>query len=547
MSAHNPDFGNPDSGNPESGLVDGPHDPEHNPAASYALEPEYVDALTRLVRSTSGESKVSTSPINGQPLGNIPQSSEDDIVEAFARARKAQAAWARTSLDHRSELLMRLHDLVLDRQEEIIDIAVWESGKARKDAFLEVFHVAATARYYARTAHRHLDTERRIGVVPGATRVEVNRVPKGVVGIISPWNYPFTMAICDGLPALLAGNAVVAKPDSQTMLTGLIGVQLLQEAGFPEDLWQVVAGPGSRVGTSLIGKSDYVCFTGSTATGKRVAAACADRLIGCSLELGGKNPILILRDANIERAAEGAVRATYSNAGQLCVSTERLLVADQIYDQFVARFVARTEAMVLGAGHDWAIDMGSLISQDQLDTVTAHVDDAVAKGAKVLTGGKPRPDLGPFYYEPTILEGVTPDMTCFHDETFGPVIAISRFHDETEAISKANEGVYGLNAAIFSQDGKRARAIAREIKCGTVNINEAYGATFGSIDAPMGGMRQSGMGRRQGPEGLHRYTETQSVATQRGHGLHPVRGMSNETFAKVLTLNERLMKKLGRA
>jgi succinate-semialdehyde dehydrogenase/glutarate-semialdehyde dehydrogenase len=532
--------------NPEPGLVDGPHDPEHHPAASYALEPDYVAALTRLVRSSSGESSPSLSPINGQPLGGIPQSSEEDVAEAFERARKAQAAWSRTSLAHRSELLMRLHDLVLDHQEEVIDVAVWESGKARKDAYLEVYHVAVTCRYYARMAEKHLGPERRMGAVPGATRVDLNRVPKGVVGIISPWNYPFTMALCDGLPALLAGNAVVAKPDSQTMLTALYGVRLLQEAGFPADLWQVVAGPGSRVGTSLIQKADYVCFTGSTATGKRVAQQCADRLIGCSLELGGKNPILVLRDADIEKAAEGAVRATYSNAGQLCVSTERMFVADQVYDQFVERFVARIEGMRLGAGHDWAIDMGSLISQDQLEVVTAHVEDAVAKGATVLTGGKPRPDLGPYCFEPTVLEGVTPEMTCHGNETFGPVISLHRFRDETEAIAKANEGSYGLNAAVYSQDGKRARAIAREIKCGTVNINEAYGATFASIDAPMGGMRESGMGRRQGPEGLHRYTEAQSVATQRVHGFHPVRGMSNEQFAKVLTASARLMKKLGR-
>ncbi len=383
--------------------------------------------------------------------------------------------------------------------------------------------------------------------MPGLTRVEVNRVPKGVVGIIAPWNYPFNLALIDGLPALLAGNAVVTKPDSQTMLTALLGAQLLEEAGFPKDLWQVVAGPGSRVGTSIIERADYVCFTGSTATGKLVAQQCADRLIGCSLELGGKNPILVLRDADIEKAAEGATRATFSNAGQLCVSTERMFVADQVYDRFVERFVARTEAMTLGAGHDWAIDMGSLISQDQLDAVVAHVDDAVAKGARVLTGGRHRPDLGPYFYEPTILEGVTPEMACFGKETFGPVISVYRFHDETEAIALANEGNYGLNASIYSQDGRRARAIAREIKCGTVNINEAFGATFGSIDSPMGGMRESGMGRRQGSEGIHRYTESQAVATQRGIRLSPMLGMSDETYAKVMTAQLRLMKKLGRA
>ena len=211
----------------------GPADPEHDPTASYALDPAYARALTNRVVSTTGQTVPAYSPITGQPLGMIPQSSEADVREAFARARHAQQAWARTSLEHRSELLLRLHDLVLDRQDEIIDLICWESGKARKHAFDEPLHIALTARYYARTAHDHLDTERKLGVVPGLTRVEVNHVPKGVVGIISPWNYPFTMALCDGIPALLAGNAVVTKPDAQTMLSALLGAQLLEEAGFP--------------------------------------------------------------------------------------------------------------------------------------------------------------------------------------------------------------------------------------------------------------------------------------------------------------------------
>lgn len=528
-------------------LVDGPADPEHDPTASYALEPDYVASLTSRVVSTSGETVPVSSPLNGQPIAHIPQSSVDDVAEAFARARRAQAAWARTSIDDRAAMLLRLHDLVLSRQDEIIDLIVIESGKARKNAFDEPIHIALTARYYARTAHDHLDTQRKLGLVPGLTRVEVNRVPKGVVGIISPWNYPFTMALCDGLPALLAGNTVVTKPDAQTMLSALLGAQLIAEAGFPEGVWNVVAGEGRVIGTPMIERSDHISFTGSTATGKLIAAQCADRLIGASLELGGKNPILILRDANVEKAAEGAVRASFSNAGQLCVSSERMFVADQIYDRFVERFVARTEAMTLGASMEWGVDMGTLISQDQLDTVQAHVDDAVAKGARVLAGGRARPDLGPFFFEPTILEGVTPDMTCFGDETFGPVISLYRFHDEADAIARANAGEYGLNASIYTQDGDRGRAVAREIKCGTVNINEAFGATFGSIDSPMGGMRQSGMGRRQGSEGIHRYTESQSVATQRGVRLAPMLGMSDELFAKVMTAQLRVLKKLGRA
>ena len=527
--------------------LEGPADPEHDPTASYALEPAYVDRLTERLVATSGRTVRVDTPLTGAPLAHVPQSTDDDVEEAFARARRAQAAWARTPLDARAAMMMRLHDLVLERQDEIIDLIVWESGKARKHAFDEPLHIALTARYYARTIHQHLDTQRKAGVVPGLTRVEVNRVPKGVVGIISPWNYPFTMALCDGLPALMAGNAVVSKPDAQTMLTALLGARLLDEAGFPKDLWQVVAGPGSEIGTSILSRADYVCFTGSTATGKIIAARCAERLVGCSLELGGKNPLLVLRDADLEKAAEGAVRASFSNAGQLCVSTERMFVADQVYDRFVERFVARTKAMTLGASMEWGNDMGSLISQAQLDTVVAHVDDAVAKGARVLAGGRARPDLGPFYYEPTILEGVTPDMTCFGHETFGPVIALYRFHDEAEAVARANDGEYGLNGSIYSQDGDRARAMAREIRCGTVNVNEAFGATFASIDSPMGGMRQSGMGRRQGSEGIHRYTESQSVATQRLVRFAPMLGMSDETYAKVMTANLKIMKKLGRA
>jgi acyl-CoA reductase-like NAD-dependent aldehyde dehydrogenase len=528
-------------------LVDGPLDPEHDAAASYALEPDHVASLTRRLLATTGRTVEVRTPLTGAPLAHVPQSSADDVEEAFARARRAQEAWARTSIDERAAALLRLHDLILERQEEIIDLIVWESGKARKHAFDEPLHVALTARYYARTAHQHLDTRRGLGVVPGLTRIDVNRVPKGVVGVISPWNYPFTMALCDGLPALLAGNAVVAKPDAQTMLSALYAAQLLEEAGFPADLWSVVAGPGSDIGPELVARADYVCFTGSTATGRRVAQGCAERLIGCSLELGGKNPFLVLRDADVERAAEGAVRAVFSNAGQLCVSSERMFVADQVYDRFVERFVSRTESMTLGATLDWGNDMGSLISQQQLDTVTAHVDDAVAKGARVLTGGRARPDLGPFFYEPTILEDVTPEMTCFGEETFGPVVSLYRFHDEADAVARANAGEYGLNASIYSRDTPRARELARQVKCGTVNVNEAFAATFASLDAPMGGMRASGLGRRQGAEGINRFTEVQSVATQRLLRFGPVLGMSDEGYAKVMTVNLRLMKKLGRA
>jgi succinate-semialdehyde dehydrogenase / glutarate-semialdehyde dehydrogenase len=530
---------------PRLGLS-GPADPEHDPTASYALDPSYVRSLTSRILATSGDSVTVTCPFNGQPLAVIPQSSPADVAEAFARARRAQREWAATPLRERAQKLLNLHDLILDRQDEITDLICWESGKSRKHAFDEPLHVAMTARYYARTSDRHLGPSRRVGIVPVLTQVEVNRVPKGVVGIISPWNYPFTMALSDGLPALKAGNAVVHKPDAQTMLSALLGAELLEEAGFPKDLWQIVAGPGKVLGSEIINRSNYICFTGSTATGRVIAEQAGRNLIGCSLELGGKNPMLVLRDADVERAAEGAVRACFSSAGQLCVSMERLFVADQVYDRFVERFVERTKAQRLGPGLEWGTDIGSLISQQQLDAVTAHVEDAVAKGARVLAGGRPRPDLGPYFYEPTILEGVDPDMKCFGEETFGPVVSLYRFHDEADAIARANEGEYGLNASIYTRDVNRGRQVAKQIKCGTVNVNEAFAATFGSLDAPMGGMRESGLGRRQGAEGIHRYTDVQAVAVQRLFRFSPVLGMSDETFAKVMTAQMRLMRKTKR-
>jgi succinate-semialdehyde dehydrogenase / glutarate-semialdehyde dehydrogenase len=521
-------------------------DPDHDPSASYALDPARVRQLTGMLLATTGESKRSISPVNGQPLGDIPQSSEDDVAEAFRRAHKAQESWARTSVAERAAMMLRLHDLVLDRQDEILDLICWESGKARKHALDEPLHIALTARYYARTAHEHLRTTRVPGLVPGLTRAEINRVPKGVVGIIAPWNYPFTLALCDGLPAIMAGNAVIAKPDSHTTLTALLGVELMREAGFPDDLWQVCAGAGRVVGNAIIERADYICFTGSTATGRTIARQCGERLIGCSLELGGKNPILILRDADLDRAAEGAVRAAFSNAGQLCVSMERMYVADQVYDRFMQKFVDRINALSLGAGLDWGLDMGGLISKDQLDTVVSHVDEAREMGARVLTGGRARPDLAPYFFEPTVLEGTTPQMACFGEESFGPVISVYRFHDEDEAVARANDGEYGLNASIYSRDTARARDLARRVKCGTVNINEAFGATFASIAAPMGGMRESGMGRRQGAEGIWRYTEPQAVAVQHLLRFSPMLGMSDQTYAKVMTASVRVMTKLGR-
>ncbi|WP_020578580.1 succinic semialdehyde dehydrogenase [Actinopolymorpha alba] len=509
------------------------------------LSAERVAALTGRVFSTSGETIASVTPVTGEKLADVPLSSVDDVAAAFARARKAQAEWARVPITERAELLLRLHDLVFERQRDILDIVQWESGKARKHAFEELCDVAMNARYYARVAQQHLLPTRRAGLFPLLTHTVELRHPKGVIGVIAPWNYPLTMAISDALPALVAGNAVITKPATQTVLSGLLGAELLADAGLPEDVWQVVVGEGRRVGAALIDQADFVCFTGSTETGRSVARRCGERLIGCTLELGGKNPLLVLDDADVDKAAECAVRGCFSNAGQLCISIERLYVAAPVYDAFLERFVARVEAMRVEPAFTFDADMGSLISEQQLATVTAHVEDAVSKGAQVLAGGKARPDLGPYFFEPTVLTDVTPEMTCFASETFGPVVSVYRVADDDEAVAAANDSPYGLNASVHGRDLRRARAVASRLRAGTVNINEAYAAAWGSIDSPMGGVGDSGLGRRHGVDGLLKYTEPQTIAVQRVPVAPPGR-VPYDVFARAITTGLRALRKAGR-
>src|SRR4051795_9408287 len=360
-------------------------------------------------------------PATGETLATVPTCEAEDVEAAVERARAAQAAWARTGWDERRAILLRFHDAVLDRQDELLDLLQLESGKARRHAFEEIMDVAAVSRYYARTAERHLRPRRRRGVIPVLTAAWEHHHPVGVVGVIAPWNYPLTLSISDALPAVAAGNGVVLKPDSQTPFTALRAVAMLEEAGLPEGLVEVVTGSGSDLGPEIIDRVDYVMFTGSTEVGRKVAAQAAERLIPSSMELGGKNAMIVLDDADVRRAIEGAERALFSNAGQLCISVERLFVHESIADEFISKLVERTKKIKLGAELDYGDDMGSLISQDQLDTVKEHVEDAVSKGATVLAGGKARPDVGPYFFEPTLLGDVEDGMTLFADETFGPV------------------------------------------------------------------------------------------------------------------------------
>jgi len=470
----------------------------------------------------------------GKPLATIPVGTAADAEVAFAKARLAQADWARRPVRDRVSVIRRYRDLVVKNREFLMDMLQAEAGKARWAAQEEIVDLIANANYYARVSEDLLKPRKVQGLLPAIGKTTVGYQPKGVVGVISPWNYPMTLTVSDSVPALIAGNAVVLKPDSQTPYCALACAELLYEAGLPWALYAVVPGPGSVVGTTIADNCDYLMFTGSSETGGRLAEHAGRRLVGFSAELGGKNAMIIVRGANLGKVAKGATRACFSNAGQLCISIERIYVEKDIADEFTQKFGEEARKMKLGTAYNFSVDMGSLISEGQLKSVSAHVDDATAKGAKVIAGGRARPDIGPLFYEPTVLTDVTSEMECADSETFGPVVSIYPVCDVEEAIEKANDSEYGLNASVWASSTAVGEKIAARLRSGTVNVDEGYAFAWGSLSAPMGGMGISGVGRRHGPEGILKYTESQTIATARVLNLDAPFGLSDALWRKSL-------------
>jgi acyl-CoA reductase-like NAD-dependent aldehyde dehydrogenase len=451
------------------------------------------------------------SPASGALVGEVAITSPEEVRSAVARARAAQPAWAARTLAERCDVLRRVRSTLLAHTDAIVDLVARESGKPQHEGLLhEVFAPLELLTYFTDEAERILAPD------PIPLRLMKHRasylhyVPRGVVGIIGPWNFPHNIPFGGAVMALISGNAVVMKPSEYTPLIAKYVHGLYLQAGVPADLFQVVYGYGD-VGAAMIDAGvDMIEFTGSVTTGRKVAVACAEKLIPCVLELGGKAPALVLADADVERALHAVTWGGFANNGQVCASIERLLVHGSLYDRFVAALVERIKALRLGdAAASADIDLGPLVNERQLDIVAARVDDAVSKGARVLCGGK-RVDGPGYFYEPTVLVDVTPDMDVVNKETFGPVVPVMRFDDEAAMIAEANRSHLGLLAYVFSKDSARAQRVAEQIVAGTVMVNDVI-ASHAMAETPWAGLKQSGIGVTHSDDGMRQMGQTRHV------------------------------------
>jgi succinate-semialdehyde dehydrogenase/glutarate-semialdehyde dehydrogenase len=467
---------------------------------------------------------VSVNPATGAVLRELECASDGEVHAAVGRARVAQVAWAQTGIRERIAVLREFQRRLLEKKSEIAEAITREAGKPVAEALTtEVLVVLDAARFLIENAYRLLRDE----PVPHgnlATKLKSGRLvrePYGVVGIISPWNYPFSIPATETLAALVAGNAVVLKPSEFTSLVALELQSLLHAAGVPRDVFQVVVGDGAAGAALIHSQIDKLVFTGSVATGKRIAAAAAERLLPVVLELGGKDAMLVLDDADVDVASSAAVWGAFVNAGQTCLSVERCYVHRSLYEPFLTACVEKTKKLIVTDGLDHNAEVGPLIHRRQLALVEEHVEDAKARGARVLAGGSRFPERGANFYHPTVLADVTHEMRIMREETFGPVLPVMAFENDDEAVSLANDSEFGLAASVFTRDNARGERVARRIHAGTVMVNDVV-SCFGISEAPHGGVKSSGVGRAHGRFGLEEMVRLKYVDVDRMPGMKKV-------------------------
>jgi len=456
------------------------------------------------------------SPATLESLGEIEVATAGDVRAAVEQARKAQVAWAEAGFDERARCLRRAARVLLARREAFAAAIAAETGKPAVEILgSELMPACDALEYWAKRAKRVL-ADRNVPLhLLKSKKLRIVYKPLGVIGIVTPWNFPFLLVLNPTVQALAAGNAVVLKPSEVTPRAGRLVEELFRDAGLPDGLVGCVLGDGETGAALIEAGVDKISFTGSVATGRRVAEACGRALVPCTLELGGKDPMIVCADADLERAAAGAVFGAFANAGQICVSTERVYVVDAVADEFLRRVVEKTAALRQGSGGE--ADVGPMIHAPQLAIVERHVADAVARGARVLAGGRRNPRYEGLYYEPTVLTDVTHDMLVMREESFGPLLPVLRVRDEAEALRLANDSRYGLSASIWTRDKRRGVELARSIESGSAVVNDCLIA-YGIAESPFGGVKESGLGRVNGDLGLRSQCQVQSIVVDRFGG-----------------------------
>jgi acyl-CoA reductase-like NAD-dependent aldehyde dehydrogenase len=455
-------------------------------------------------------------PATGQIIGHVPDLDAAAVKHMVDGARAAQPGWAEMGYEARAKVFYRARKWLVDNRERVARTIVEETGKTHEDAMLaEVLFIADSFGYWAKSAPKHLADEKVKSHSPFmlGKKLKIRYQPRGVIGVIGPWNYPLTNCFGDGIAALAAGNAVIFKPSDVTPYSTMLMQECMREAGLPDGVMQVATGRGAT-GAALIEHVDYVMFTGSVATGKKVAAAAAETLTPFSLELGGKDPMIVLKDADVERAANGAVFWSMANGGQICQAIERVYVEEPIYDEFVNKVVEKTRALRQGVpGGAGEVEVGAVTFEPQMDIMEDHMKDAVEKGAKVLVGGKRRQGEGRFF-EPTVVVDVDHSMKLMQDETFGPILPVMKVRDEQEALRLANDSRYGLNSSVWTKDIEKGERIASQVQAGSTCVNDAV-ANYAAQELPFGGVKESGIGVRHSAAGIRKYTHAHAILVTR--------------------------------